>query len=37
MSYVRNVLRQKDKYADICSEELCDLVTAIYAYAEMFK
>ena len=37
MSYVRNVLRQKDKYPDICTEELCDLVTAIYDYAEIFK
>lgn len=37
MSYVRNVLRQKDQYPEICTEELCDLVTAIYDYAEIFK
>lgn len=37
MSYVRNVMRQKDQYPEICTEELCDLVTAIYDYAEIFK
>ena len=37
ISYVRNVLRLKNIYTDICTPELCDLVTAVYAYAEMFK
>ena len=37
ISYVRNVLRLKNTYTDICTPELCDLVTAVYAYAEIFK
>ena len=39
MTYVYNVLnlQKQGKYQELITKQLCDLVTAIYDYAEKFK
>ena len=36
LSYAYSVLKNKDSYPELISDELCDLVKAIYAYSESY-